>query len=111
MYRELSSEKQLHIKGLYDNQAAIIRNMKKQPEKNEIGNPDSINFQSLDEALESNGGTMINFKYEGIFRGKSSLIGGVIWNNEDSWILPQVSVVFPKELLQYAKDNAAFQSL
>ena len=111
MYRELSSEKQLHIKDLYDNQAAIIRNMKKQPEKNEIGNPDSINFQSLDEALESNGDTMINFKYEGIFRGKSSLIGGVIWNNEDSWILPQVSVVFPKELLQYAKDNAAFQSL
>lgn len=105
IYRELSCEKQLHIKSLYNNQATIIRTMKKQPEKTEIRNHNSINFQSLDEALESNEDTMINFKYNGIFQGKSSLIGGVIWNNEDSWILPHVSVVFPKELLQYAKEN------
>ena len=111
IYTELSSEKQLHIKSLYNNQATIIRTMKKQPEKSKALNNNSIKFQSLDEALESNENTVINFKYDGIFQGKSSLIGGVIWNKEDSWILPHVSVVFPKELLQYAKENVTSQSV
>ena len=33
---------------------------------------------------------------------KSSVIAGVIWNDDGHWALPNKYIVFPKEILKYA---------
>ena len=106
LYKELSCEKQSQIRDLYDMQAAIIRT---QEGRQRTGNRVSVNnltkFQSLEEALEANYDTVTDFKYDGLFQGKSSVIGGVIWNSERIWVFPKRFVVFPKDLLKYARKS------
>ena len=106
LYKELSCEKQSQIKDLYDNQVSIIKTTEGQRGGRRIRIKNLADFQSLDEALESNQDTITNFKYDGQFRGKSSVMGSVIWNNKGIWTLPKGLVVFPKELLKYARELA-----
>ena len=106
LYKELSCEKQSKIKDLYDMQAAMIRTQEgRQRTGNQIRVNDLTKFQSLEEALEANYDTVTDFKYDGLFQGKSSVIGGVIWNIEGFWVFPKNFVVFPRELLKYAREN------
>ena len=106
LYKELSFKKQSPIKDLYDNQVSIIKNLEGERGGKKIRFKDLADFQSLDEALKSNQDTITNFKYDGQFRGKSSVMGSVIWNNKGIWTLPKGLVVFPKELLKYARELA-----
>ena len=106
LYKELSCEKQSKIKDLYDMQAAIIRTQEgRQRTGNQIRVNDLTKFQSLEEALEANYDTVTDFKYDGLFQGKSSVIGGVIWNTERIWVFPEGFVVFPRELLKDARES------
>ena len=104
LYKELSLKKQSPIKDLYDNQVSIIKNREGERGGKKIRFKDLADFQSLDEALKSNQDTITNFKYDGQFRGKSSVMGSVIWNNKGIWTLPEGFVVFPKKLLKYARE-------
>ena len=106
LYKELSCEKQSKIRDLYDMQAAMIRTQEgRQRTGNQIRVNDLTKFQSLEEALEANYDTVTDFKYDGLFQGKSSVIGGVIWNTKGFWVFPKHFVVFPRELLEYAREN------
>ena len=104
LYKELSLKKQSPIKDLYDNQVSIIKNREGERGGKKIRFKDLADFQSLDEALKSNQDTITNFKYDGQFRGKSSVMGSVIWNSKGIWTLPEGFVVFPKKLLKYARE-------
>ena len=105
-YAELSCEKQSKIKELYDTQASLIRSQEGQNRGNRIRVDDLTEFQSLEEALYANCNTVVNFKYDGLYRGKSSVIEAFIWNNEtgNRWIFPERFVIFPKEFLKYARE-------
>ena len=105
LYKELSSEKQLRIKNLYDGQVSILNVEGTKQDGSSIRVENLVDFQTLEEALESNKDTMTNFKYDGKFRGKSSAIDGVIWDGETVWIMPERFVVFPRPLLDYARNN------
>ena len=107
LFKELSQEKQSQIKQLYDEQMSVIKeNIKGTKEDgSSFRAEDLADFRSLEEALQYNRDTMTNFKYDGQFRGKSGAISGVIWNTELHWILPARFVIFPKQLLAYAKEN------
>ena len=105
LYKELSTEKQLLIKNLYDSQLSVLNVEGTGQDGSSIRVENLVDFQTLEEALESNKDTITNFKYDGQFRGKSSAIGAVIWKGEDVWILPARFVIFPKQLLAYTKEN------
>ena len=105
LYKEFSTEKQLLIKNLYDSQLSVLNVEGTGQDGSSIRVENLVDFQTLEEALESNKDTMTNFKYDGKFRGKSSAIDGVIWKGETVWIMPERFVVFPEELLAYAKEN------
>ena len=106
-YTDLSCEKQSRVRDLYNAQATLIRN---QEGRQRTGNGERVDhlteFQSLKEALEANWDTVTNFTYEGLFHGKSSVIEGVIWNEDEEliYIFPQRYAIFPKELLSYARE-------
>ena len=105
LYNELSREKQLRIKNLYDNQVSLLKVEGRKGDGRSIRVDSLVNLQSLEDALESNSDTMTDFKYDGKFRGKSSAIGGIIWTSETVWVLPERFVIFPIQLLDYAKEN------
>ena len=106
-YTELSREKKSAIRDLYNAQTTLI---KKQDSVQRTGDWVHVNqpteFQSLRDALEANCDTVTNFTYEGLFHGKSSVIEGVIWNEDVEliYIFPQRYAIFPKELLNYARE-------
>ena len=107
LYNELSCEKQSIIKDWYDNQQlSMMRAIEGEQGGNQIRLDDLIDFQPLEEALEINEETMIDFKYDGKFpfERRSSAIGSVMWNDKRYWILPPGFVVFPRKLLKYAKE-------
>ena len=110
LYKELSSEKQLRIRSLYDSQVSSLNVEGTQQDGSSISVENLVDLQTLEEALESNKDTITNFKYDGQFHGKSSAIDGVIWKGETVWIMPERFVVFPEELLAYAKENLEFYS-
>ena len=112
-YKQLPCESQLKIKELYGAQASMIRTQEGRRKGNRISVNDLTKFQSLGEALKANYGTVTGFKYNGLYEGKSSVVGGVIWNEEigSSWILPERFVVFPREILKYAKERVDFQAI
>lgn len=105
-YTELSCEKQSRIEELYDTQASLVRTQEGERNGDRIRVDDLTQYQSLKEALKANYTTVTKFKYDGLYQGKSSLIGGVIWNKEIDlhWILPKRFIVFPNELLKYARE-------
>ena len=112
-YTELSRKKQSRIRELYNAQASLIKTREGlQRTGNRVCVNNLTEFQSLEEALEANYDTVTNFKYEGLFHGKSSVIEGVIWNEDVEliYILPQRYVIFPKALLNYAKEIVDSQS-
>ena len=106
IYNELSCEKQSKIKEMYETQASLIKSQEAQNNEDRIRVNDWTEFQSLEDALEANYATVRDFKHDGVYRGKSSVIGGVIWNNviEELWIVPYRFVVFPKALVEYARE-------
>ena len=75
LYKELSTEKQLLIKNLYDSQLSVLNVEGTGQDGSSIRVENLVDFQTLEEALESNKDTITNFKYDGQFRGKSSAIG------------------------------------
>ena len=106
LYQELSHEKQSQIKYLYEGQVPIIREIVSQQRKvyRERNIPFSIpTFQSLREALKANRDVVINFKYDGVFGGKSSILGSIIWNDKRIYAIPPGYTMFPEKLLKYAK--------
>ena len=106
-YTELSREKQSRIRELYNAQASLIKNQEGlQRTDNRAPVNNLTEFQSLKDALEANWDTVTNFTYEGLFHGKSSVIEGVIWNEDVEliYIFPERYTIFPKELLNYARE-------
>ena len=48
---------------------------------------------------------MVNFKYDGEFKGKSTAMGGVMWNGEDVWTLQPINGSFPEAVHRYTMDR------
>ena len=105
LYKELSTKKQLLIKNLYDSQLSVLNVEGTGQDGSSISVENLVDLQTLEEALESNKDTITNFKYDGKFRGKSSAIGGGIWNDQTVWVMPEGFVAFPVQLLAYTKEN------
>ena len=105
LFKELSSEKQYCIKNLYDNQVSVLKVKGTKRDGSSVGVDNLVDFQSLEEALQSNYNTMTNFKYDGKFQGKSSAISGVIWSSNRIWVLPENYVTFPENLLAFARED------
>lgn len=105
LYNELSREKQLRIKHLYDDQVSVLNVEGRNRDGRSIRVGSLVNLQTLEEALASNRNTMTNYKYDGRFRVNSGVISGVIWNSNGIWTLPQNFVTFPENLLAFARDN------
>ena len=104
-YTQLSPERQSNIRQLYEKQSVRVRTETTPDRTGRRGYIDDLaEFQSLEEALKANYDTVTNFKYEGRFHGKSSVIAGVIWNDDGHWVLPNKYIVFPKEIIQYARE-------
>ena len=70
LYKELSTEKQLLIKNLYDSQLSVLNVEGTGQDGSSIRVENLVDFQTLEEALESNKDTMTNFKYDGKFPRK-----------------------------------------
>ena len=109
LYKKISEESQQKISDMYDLQVA---NMKKlisecNGRRNRGGQIVNIrlNMQSLEEALKANDQTVRDFKYDGRFNGKSSVLCSIMWTDDRIMTIPSSisnAIVFPKALLEYA---------
>ena len=104
-YTELSPERQLHIRQLYEKQSNLVRRETYTDRAGRRGYVDDlVEFQSLEDALKANYDTVTNFKYKRRFHGKSSVIAGIIWKDDGYWIFPNKYIVFPKEIMKYVTE-------
>ena len=109
LYKKLSPESKKWIADKYETQVSNMENLiaRLNELKDDQGriwdlNPD---MQLLEDALKANEQTVINFKYDGQFNGKSSALGSIMWHNGQLAILPKTTeneICFPKVLLEYA---------
>ena len=106
-YKEFSDESKQAISDMYKNQVTNIKHLisLSNSRVDSEGNTVNINvdLQTLEDALKSNQETIKNFKYDGRFNGKSSVLCSVIWDDDEIYMLPKsVSeiIVFPKFLLE-----------
>ena len=109
LYKELSPASKQKISDLYDVQ---VSNMEKvisdcNGRRNKGGQIVNLkpSLQTLEDALKVNEQTVINFKYDGQVKGKSSVLCSTMWTDDRILILPQLiaeAIVFPKTLLEYA---------
>lgn len=109
-YTELSKESRQKISDLYDKQINNAKNLILQSNGQvdnlgKIVDYSHIEFQSLEEALKSNVKTIRDFKYDGKFNGKSSVLCSIIHDVVNDELLapsrPQM-IIFPKLLFDYA---------
>ena len=101
-YNKLSSERRSHIRQLYERQSDLIR---REIYTDCAGRDYRIEFQSLEDALKANYKTVTNFKYEGGFHGKSSVISGLMWDDDKgSWVFHHKHIIFPKEIMKYVRE-------
>lgn len=107
--KKLSPASKKRIFDMYDNQVSTAKNLIVQfnglPDTD--GRPWDLNLdmQSLEEALKANEEIVVNFKYDGQFKGKCSVLCSMMWYNDQHIILPKAlanAIVFPKALLEYA---------
>ena len=109
LYKKLSPVAQQKISDLYD---AQVSNMKKvisecNGRRNRGGEIVNLNpdLQSLEDALKSNEQTVTDFKYDGGFNGKSSVLCSIMWTDDLIYALPKLiaeAIIFPRTLLEYA---------
>ena len=109
LYKKLSKESKQKISDMYN---AQVDNMKKllaecNGRRNRGGQIVNLNpdLQSLEDALKANEQTVKNFKYDGRFNGKSSVLCSIMWTDDRIYVLPQIiadTIIFPKALLEYA---------
>ena len=107
LYKELSIDKQQRIKELYDDQVSAFKVQGRKGDGSSVHLENLVDLKSLEETMKANENTIRDFKYDGQFHGKSSAIDGIIWRRkwETFWIMPERFVIFPRSLLNYAKEN------
>lgn len=106
LYSELKEKSRRELRNIYTKklkQMATLDITDWQGKQTVLGN--LVDFQSFEDALASNEDTMKNFKYDGIFMGKSSVMGSIIWNSESIWILPPIKNPLPEIFYHYARDR------
>ena len=107
LYQELGSSSQSDLKNLFDEKARILADITgeaKDGTRLTIGN--LVQFQSWEYTLRANREIMVDFKYDGEFRGKSSAMGSVMWNNETLWVFPRLTFIrFPEAMHQYVHNR------
>ena len=114
LYTELSVQSRSTIRQMYGHQQLSLRRTAGTQQGRPMLIDDIAEFQSLEEALESNEDTIKNFKYHGNFQSQtpSSAIGSVIWTQDLIYTCPPHPefLVFPKQLINYAKELLESQS-
>ena len=103
LYGELSEKSRREVKEIYDTKSAELAKLegtRKNKERIMVG--DLVEFQSLEDALIGNEDTMKNFKYDGVFNGKSSAMGSIIWNEHLLYVMPSLDHMrLPETLYHY----------
>ena len=104
-YSELGKSTRAEIRNMYDKQttafAAIEATMKEKTVK--LG--EIVQLASLEQALQSNAATMINFKYDNKFQGKTSVFANAVWDQDTIWVLPSGHKPFAISLFEYMMDR------
>ena len=104
---ELSGDSQRELKEIYEEKTSMLAELKGTDNNGrQTKLADVVKFQSLREALLANEDTMKNFKYDGVFDGKSSSMGSVIWNKDTLWTLPPLNQErLPEALYHYSMNR------
>ena len=108
LFKGLSDDTKRYLTNLYEDTRTQMDQYPRDGGSGVLG--DLVSFQSLDEALVANEDTIKNFKYNGAVRGKSTLMGRLVWNLDidTRWILPPVPIPrFVDGLHEYVNGRAA----
>ena len=107
-YTELSLDSRYKISDLYETQVANINTIVTRCNRQKDNGGRIVNItldlQSLEDALKANEQTVINFKYDGKFEGKSSALCSVMRTDSLIYALPRSianAIIFPRQLLDY----------
>ncbi len=103
LFCELSESSKVDLKRIYDEQVSSLSSNEGKDQKGKsVRLGDLVVFQSLQEALQANEETMKKFKYDGKFKGKSSAMGSVIWDQKVFLALPaSIQRRLPEALYEY----------
>ena len=106
LYNELAPVSKDRIREIFGEKLTALAGLQGTNRKGErviIG--ELVELQSLRDALEANEDTMKNFKYDTKFRGKSSVLGSMIWTDELYYVLPSLDDNFIDALFRYTVDR------
>ena len=107
LYKGLEKGSQECVKEIYDDQIAKWAGVEGTMEEKKKTLGQFVQFSSFYEALEANRDTMVNFKYDTMFKGKSTLIGSAIWDGQTIWALPPGYTSFAARLFNYTEIRVA----
>ena len=108
LYGELTSTSQSDLKQLFDRHTNFLPNVEgTSRDGTAVRLGELTQFQSWEETLATNQDVVKDFKYDGEFRGKSTAMGAVMWNEKEKrvWAFPPKEWPFPKALHRYTQDR------
>ena len=105
LYKDLDSTSQSDLRRLFDEKAQQLADLEGTMEGKPIRYKDVVQFQSWEDTLAANRNVMVDFKYDGEFKGKSTAMGGIMWDGEIVWTLQPINGSFPKALHRYTMDR------
>ena len=106
LYEGLKPNSQSDLKSLYDEKVKLLAGTEGNQGGQQVRFGDLVQFQSWEDALHANRDVMVNFKYDGIYKGKSSAMGSAVWNNETLWMMPPIEwSQFAESICLYVKDE------
>ena len=105
LYKDLDCTSQSDLRRLFDEKAQLLADSEGTMEGKQIRYKELIQFQSWEDTLAANRDVMVNFKYDGEFKGKSTAMGGVMWDGETVWALQPINGSFPEAVHRYTMDR------
>ena len=105
LYKDLDSASQSDLKHLFDEKAQLIAESEGNMEGKQIRYGELVQFQSWEDTLTASEDVMVNFKYDGEFKGKSTAMGGVMWDGTTVWALNPIGELFCEAIHRYLRDR------
>ena len=106
-YKDLDSTSQSDLRRLFDEKAQRLADLEGTIEGKQKRYKELVQFQSWEDTLAANRDVMVNFKYDGEFKGRSTAMGGVMWMGDGTtvWALQPINGSFPEALHRYTMDR------
>lgn len=101
IYNELPVEDRENIRIMYNQHVSEAYRLARDGQSRHPTGKQSFQLADFDTFLESNKGIIVDFKYHPAFKGSTSPIGSVIWNDDKIFFVTKQQSSFSERLYSY----------